>query len=465
MAEPNQGPQLVRQLNLFDSTMIMAGIVIGSGIFVTTGIMARYIPSAGLILLAWAVGGLITLAGALTYAELGAALPKAGGQYVYLREAYGPIFGFLFGWQLFFVYMSGGIAALAVVFAEYCGYLIPELSPAQTLLTMPDWAGSFSLNAGQMVAVAVILFLSGLNYTGLYLGKTVQNTFTVAKIAALVGIILLGLGSLLTRGDPVSLRLVPDEPASGSLVVGFGIALVAVFWAFDGWNNVNFVAGEIKQPGRTLPRALIIGTVLITALYLLVNLVYVLAVPMEEMIGVVRIAERAATALFGNVAAVAISVLVVISTFGALNGSILAGPRVYYAMARDRLFFARMAEVHPRFHTPGFAILIQAIWSVLLALTGTFEQILTFTMFTSMAFWIAATAAVFTLRRKRPDLERPYRAWGYPVVPILFIIASAGILLNTLIEKPVEALAGVGFTLLGVPVYLLWQRRGGSDEG
>ncbi|MBW1688813.1 MAG: amino acid permease, partial [Deltaproteobacteria bacterium] len=238
--------------------------------------------------------------------------------------------------------------------------------------------------------------------------------------------------------------------------------LVSVFWAFDGWNNVNFVAGEIKNPGRTLPLALIVGTLGITVVYLLVNVLYLAAVPMSELAGEVRIAERAATVLFGATGASLVSAAVIVSTFGALNGSILAGPRVYYAMARDGLFFERMAKVHPRFRAPGFAILVQCLWASVLALSGSFEQLITFTMFVSITFWIAATSAVFTLRRKRPDLPRPYRAWGYPVVPALFIAASAGILLNTVIEKPVEALAGIGFMALGVPVYLFWRRKNTS---
>jgi APA family basic amino acid/polyamine antiporter len=447
-------PKLVRQLGLFDSTMIMSGIVIGSGIFLTTGIMAQYLPSPGLILLAWAVGGLITLAGALTYAELGACLPEAGGQYVYLREAYGPLPGFLFGWQLFLVYMTGGIAGLAVAFAEYCGYFWAALSPENVLAS--GWG--MSLSAGQLVAVGVIVLLSALNYLGLGLGKAIQNVFTVVKIGGLALFIVWGW-AVLGGGQPAEVAVAPLEMSSGRLIMGFSMALVSVFWAFDGWNNVTFVAGEIKNPGRTLPLALIVGTLGITVVYLLVNVLYLTAVPMSELAGEVRVAERAATVLFGATGASLVSAAVIVSTFGALNGSILAGPRVYYAMARDGLFFKRMGEVHPRFLAPGFAILAQCLWASVLALSGSFEQIITFTMFVSITFWIAATSAVFTLRRKRPDLPRPYRAWGYPVVPALFIAASAGILLNTVIEKPVEALAGIGFMALGVPVYLFWRRK------
>ena len=452
---------LVRKLGLFDSIMVSVGIVIGSGIFLTTGIMAKSIPSAGLILLAWFVGGLLTLAGALTYAELGAAMPEAGGQYVYLREAYGPIAGFLFGWILFLVYMTGGIAALALAFAEYTGYFIPSLGTGNIILEIDVSALSnsfhYTLSAGQIAGVGIILVLSVFNFIGVGLGKLIQNVFTVIKIGILVAIILLGFA--IGKGSPPDLSLNPMGMDFGSILMGFGVSLVAVAWAFDGWNNVNFVAGEIKNPKRNLPLALIIGTLGITFLYVLVNYVYLYALPIQETVGVVRIAERATGALFSASTGALISALVMVSVFGALNGSVLVGPRVYYAMAMDGLFFRRVAHVHRRFRTPGFSILIQAVWASLLTLLGTFEQIFTFAMFIAILFWIAATASVFTLRKKRPDLPRPYKTWGYPVIPAIFIIASTGILLNTLLEKPVEALAGLILTALGIPAYYYWKMR------
>ena len=453
--------KLIRQLGLFDSSMVMVGIVIGSGIFLSTGIMAKYIPSSGLLLLAWVVGGLLTLAGALTYAELGAALPEAGGQYVYLREAYGNMAAFLFGWIFFLVYMTGGIAGLALAFAEYFGYFFPSFSTESTLFsqTFHFFGRSFtySLSAGQLVGVLVIILLSVFNFVGVGLGKFIQNIFTVLKIGIIVAII--GLGFIIGEGTAVSLSLKPAGMSFGQIIIGFGVALVAVTWAFDGWNNVNFVAGEIKKPSRNLPLALIIGTLGITVLYVLTNYIYLYALPIPEVKGVVRIAEKATSALFGSSTGALISAAVIISTFGALNGSILTGPRVYYAMAKDKLFFQRVSQVHPRFRTPGFAILIQALWASLLTLAGTFEQIFTFAMFMAIVFWIAATASVFTLRKKLPDLPRPYKTWGYPVVPALFILASLGILLNTLLEKPAEALAGIILTALGIPVYYHWKRK------
>ncbi|MGB6340912.1 MAG: amino acid permease [Candidatus Aminicenantaceae bacterium] len=457
---------LVRQLGLFDSTMVMVGIVIGSGIFLTTGIMAKSIPSAGLILLAWFIGGLLTLAGALTYAELGAAMPEAGGQYVYLREAYGPMSGFLFGWILFLVYTTGGIAALALAFAEYTGYFFPSLGTDNLILTLdiPLLKDTlhYSLSAGQMIGVAVIILLSIVNFIGVGLGKLIQNLFTVIKIGTIAAIIILGFA--IGKGTPPGLSMNPSGMSFGSIIIGIGVSLVAVAWAFDGWNNVNFVAGEIKNPRRNLPIALILGTLGITCLYVLVNYIYLYALPVQEIIGVVRIAEKATGALFGSSTGALISALVIVSVFGSLNGTILVGPRVYYAMAKDGLFFRKVAHVHPRFRTPGFSILIQAIWASLLTLLGTFEQIFTFAMFIAIVFWIAATASVFTLRKKRPDLPRPYKTWGYPVVPALFIIASTGILLNTLIEKPVEALAGLLLTALGIPAFYYWKQRLKSEN-
>ncbi len=452
------GEGLIRQLGLFDSVMMMVGIVIGSGIFLTSGIMAHSIPSASLLLLAWLVGGLLTLTGAFTFAELGAAMPHAGGQYVYLREAYGHLSGFLFGWILFLVSMGGSIAALGVGFAEYFGYFLPVLSTDRTLFS----TRGFTLSAGQLVAVGVILLLSAFNYVGVGLGKLIQNVFTLVKIAAIAGFILLGftVGTTITVDYSVN----PTSLSLAQLLTGFGVAIIAVSWAFDGWHNITYIAGEIRDPRKNLPLALVGGTLLITLLYLLVNYVYLLALPVQQMAGVVRIAERASGALYGSATAGLISAAVLVSIFGALNGAIFVGPRVYYAMARDRIFFRRVGEVHPRFRTPAFAILLQAIWACMLTLTGTYEQLFTYVIFISFVFWIAATASVFVLRARFPDLPRPYKTWGYPVVPMVFITATSALLINTLIARPVESLAGLGITVLGVPVYHCWRSRSPSAQ-
>ena len=452
---------LVRQLGLFDSTMMMVGIVIGSGIYLTTGIMAQSLPSAGLILLVWIAGGLITLAGALVYAELGAAMPEAGGQYVYLREAFGPLSGFLFGWILFLVTMSGSIAALGVAFAEYFGYFFPSLSTDKIIFSIGinifNSSHQYSLSMGQVVAVITIILLSAFNYIGVIFGKIIQNIVTVIKIGTLLVFIIAGF--TLGKGIPVDLTLNPTGLSLSQLIIGFGVALVAVTWAFDGWNNISYAAGEIKNPRRNLPFSLVGGTLIITILYAFTNYIYFRALPIDEMAGAVRIAEKATTTLFGPASAGLLSAAVLISVFGALNGAIFVGPRVYYAVARDKLFFQKIATVHPRYRTPTFAILIQAVWSCILTVSGTFEQLFTFVVFVTVMFYIATVASVFKLRKKYPDLPRPYKTWGYPVIPIIFIIVSSGILLNTLIEKPVESLAGLGFTLIGIPVYYYWKKR------
>ena len=452
---------LARQLGLFDTTMIIIGIVIGSGIFLTTGMMARGIPSASLILLAWLFGGLHALAGALAYAELGAAMPRAGGQYVYLREAYGPFCGFLFGWVSFTMYLTGIIAALGVGFAEYAGYFIPALGMAnvyfETEIALPGWTFQYSLSAGHLTALVLVVLLSVVNYRGVTFSKYITNVSSLVKIAALGVFILLGLWS--GSAQPIDFRINPQEIDFGQLVVAFGIALVAVAWAFAGWEEVTFVAGEVRDPARNLPRALIAGTASVTIVYLLVNYIYLKAMPAGEMAGLVRVGEAAANILFGEIGAVLLSAAVIVSIVGALNASILVGPRVYFAMARDGLFFKQAGSVHPRYRTPGQAVIFQAAWACVLTLSGTFENLITFVTFANLMLWIAGAAAVFTLRRKRPDLPRSYKAWGYPTIPLLFIAGSAGILANMLFETPAESISGLALTALGIPAYLFLRRR------
>jgi basic amino acid/polyamine antiporter, APA family len=455
-------PEMERRLGLFDSIMMMTGIMIGSGIFLTTGIMARSLPSVPLLLLAWFTGGLIVLAGAVTYAELGALLPQAGGQYVYLREAYGPLWGFLFGWKMFLINKTGSIATLGAAFAAYFGGLIPELSPGRILLTLRGEALgiplSYSLSAGQLLAVGLILLFSLFNFLGVGLGKNLQNGLTTIKIGTIIAFVALGLSS--GRRIVPQWRAAADSGLStGGWLTGFGVALVAVFWAFDGWQNINYVAGEIRRPGRNIPRTLLFGCSLVTLLYVLVNVVYVHALPVSSMAGEVRVADLAVQAQFGSGAAGIFSAVIMISILGALNGAIFAGPRVFWAMARDGLFFRRAGSVHPRFRTPGNAVWMQAAWACLLALSADFEQLFTFTMFIGILFWVAGAAAVFTLRRRWPDRVRPYRAWGYPIIPAFFVITLAGILLNTLFRKPVESLAGLLLLVPGVPIYTWWKKR------
>ena len=453
MNEKDQPVKLERQLGLFDSSMMVIGIVIGSGIFMTTGLMAEALPSASLILLAWILGGLQMLSGALTYAELGAAMPKAGGQYVYLREAYGPLPGFLFGWVAFVAYISGTNAAIAVAIAEHLGSFYPSLSTHNSIIGI----GSFSISGGQIFALSLIVVLSLINYLGIVFGKWVQNIFTVLKIGSILLFALAGL--FISTGNHLDLSLNPTDMSIGSILTGMGIALVAVNWTVGGWEYVTFAAGEIKNPKKNLPLALIIGTIIILVLYFLINIAYLKVLPMDTLIGEIKVGEMAARTLYGPGIAGVFTLVIIVSMFGALNGNILVGSRVYYAMAKDHLFFSSAANVHPKFKTPGNAIIIQGFWAAILTLTGTFEELITLVVFVNFMMWIAASSTVFVLRKKQPNLERPYKVWGYPYVPAFFIIFSSVIMVNTFFESPEQSLMGLGLTLLGIPAYLYWKKK------
>ncbi len=457
--KPQEQPGLARQLGLFDSTMLLVGVVVGAGIFITTGLMAKDLPSPGLILLAWFVGGLLTFAGALTYAELGASMPVAGAQYVFLREAYGRLPAFLFGWLFFLAYLNGVIAYISLAFADYLSNFFPALSTSNVLLSL-DWGGTFSftISAGHIVALALIALLSLINFYGVRLGKGVQNTFTVVKIGIILIFIAWGMTS--GTGTAMDFSINPGGLPLGQLMIGFGLVLMTAFVAFDGWQSLTWLGGEIKNPTRNLTRALLIATGIATLLYLLINLVYVRALTIEQMADSGnKIADSAARALHGEAASGFVSAAVLISIFGGLNGVILAGPRIYYAMAKDGVFFRKAGEIHPRHRTPGFAILIQAVWASVLVLSGTVGQLITLVMFVGTTFWVVTGCSLFVLRRKYPHRQRPYKVWGYPGVPIIFIVASFCIMLNTLINRPMQSLPVVGLTLLGIPVYYFWQSR------
>jgi APA family basic amino acid/polyamine antiporter len=316
---------------------------------------------------------------------------------------------------------------------------------------------NFSFSYGHALALALIALLSTINYLGVRFGKGVQNTITLVKIFIVLAFISTGLTT--GAGKSINFSLNPANVSVGQLIVGFGLALVTASIAFDGWNSLTFLGGEISNPGRNLTRALLIGTGIITLAYVLMNIVYLKALPIGAMANSFKIAEDAMRALHGTTATGIVSAAVLVSIFGGLNGAILAGPRIYYAMAKDELFFRKAAEIHPRYRTPGFSIFIQALWTSVLVISGTVEQLITFSMFIGIAFWALTASAVFILRKKYPDLPRPYKIWGYPCVPAIFVIASIGILLNTLVQRPVESLIGIVFTVLGIPVYYLWCRK------
>ena len=446
-------PKLKRQLGLFDSTMMVIGIVIGSGIFMTTGLMAEALPSASFILIAWALGGVVMLAGALTYAELGAAMPKAGGQYVYLREAYGPLPAFLFGWVAFIAYLTGTNAAIAVAIAEHMGSFFPTLSPGNIILDL----GFYNLSSGQLLALSIIFGLSLVNYLGVVLGKWVQNVLTILKIGSILVFALVGL--FVTTNVSIDYNLNPTGMSFGQVLMGMGVALIAVNWAVGGWDYVTLVSGEVKSPEKNLPRALMFGTLAIIFLYILINLAYLKSMPISQIAGEVKIGEASARALFGNGIAGLFTVAVMLSMFGSLNGNILVGPRVTYAMAKDDLFFRQAADVHPKYRTPGNAIILQGIWAGILTLTGTFKELITLVVFVNFMLWIAASSTVFVLRKKQPDLHRPYKVWGYPWVPALFILFSLAVMVNTFFESPSQSLMGLALTFLGLPAYYYWNKR------
>lgn len=453
-------PQLLRKLNLLDTTSLVVGAVIGSGIFMTTGFIADYLPSPGWILLVWLVGGFITLAGALTFAELGAMFPRAGGQYIYIREAYGPFAGYLFGWGFFWFIMGGGIAALAVGFAEFFGYFFPALSTKSIIFEITILGSHYSLSAGQLVAAASIILLSGVNYFGVKTGALVQNFFTFLRIGSVIAIVVFGLTvgrrAGITRFD----QLFSGGPGfSLDWIKLFGLALIAALWTYDGWYSVNCTAEEIKRPERNIPLGLILGTVSVTLIYFLMNIVYILALPVDKMRGVARVGELASRQLFGEAATDVISAAIMVSTFGCLSATILYGPRVYFAIADDGLFFRSMTYIHPRYRVPAKALTGQAIWSCLLCLSGTYQALYEFVVFALVIFFAATGLAVIVLRRKQPQTPRPYRAWGYPVLPLLFVLINLAVFFNTVTAQPRKSLIGLMILSLGIPVYFYWIRK------
>ncbi len=448
------GPALVRGLGVWDGALITIGSVIGTGIFITTADIARVLPHQGLILAIWIGGGLLTLAGALTYAELGALYPGAGGMYLFLREAYGPLWGFLYGWACFLVIMSGGIAALAVGFGEYLGSFLPVFSTASVLWSLPLGGWTWSVSGGQVAAALAILVLTALNHVGLRTGAGVQNLLTVLKVGSIAAFVAFGFAVPATARTALAVPLPPV-----SLLAAAGVGMIAVLWTYDGWYGLTFSAGEMRDPRRGLPLGLIWGTVVIVALYALLNFVYFRALPLAAMGETSRIGETAAQALFGTGGGRLVSLAVLVSTFGCLSSTILYSSRIYHPMAEDGIFFRALAAIHPRHRVPVRSLWAQSLWALLLTLSGTYAQLYTYVVFAAVLFHVLTGAAVFVLRAKRPDLPRPYRVWGYPIVPALFILASLLLVGNTLLERPVESLLGLGLLALGLPAYAFWRRK------
>ncbi len=456
------------RLTLLDATMLVMGSMIGSGIFIVSADMARTMMSAGGLLLVWGATGLITVLGALAYGELAAAMPRAGGQYVFLREGLGPIWGFLYGWTLFVVIQTGTIAAVAVAFSRFLQVFFPAVTPDVFLslghIPMPGGQVELGLSIQRIIAMAVILVLTGVNIMGVREAKWIQNLFTTAKIAALVGLIFLGVA---IGRDPAALRANFAAPWQGmplgtAFIMAFGAAAVGSLFASDAWNNVTFAAAEVHRPARNLPLALAMGTGAVTLIYLLANVAYLSALTLGEIQHAAQ--DRVGTVLsqhvFGGMGLYLMAGAILVSTFGCINGLVLAGARVFYSMARDGLFFRPAADLSPRSAVPVKALLFQAAWTCLLALSGTYGNLLDYVIFAALIFYFLTAVALFRLRVTRPEMPRPYRAFGYPVLPAIYLLATGGIAVVLLFAKPIYSTAGLVLVLLGVPVFFLWRRTG-----
>ncbi len=477
MSTQDTSADMKRELGLFDSTMIVMGSMIGSGIFLVSADISRILGSTGFLLLVWVFTGLITLFAALSYGELAGMMPKAGGQYVYLREAYNPLIGFLYGWTFFLVIQTGTIAAVAIAFAKYTAVLIPWFGQQNVLFQL----GQFKFTATQGLAIASIILLTLINFNGVKTGKMIQSVFTVTKLFALFGLIILGLfvasnievirTNLTHFWSPYTTVVNADHSISTTpldglpLWIAFGLAMVGSLFSSDAWNNITFTAGEVKNPRRNIPLSLFLGTLIVTIIYILANLAYLAVLPLVgsptgtdvlsrgiQFASDDRVGTAAAQMIFGSPAVTIMALLIMVSTFGCNNGLILAGARVYYAMAHDRLFFKKAGELNKK-SVPGFALLIQCVWTCVLCLSGTYGDLLDYVIFAVLVFYILTVGAVFVLRKKQPHSDRPYRAVGYPIVPALYIILAALIALDLLIYKASTSWAGVIIVLTGIPVY------------
>ena len=469
---------LKKRVNLFDGIAIVAGAMIGSGIFIVSADIARNVGSPGWLMVVWLITGIITIIGALSYGELASMMPHVGGQYVYLREAYHPLIGFLFGWTTFLVIQCGSIAAVAVAFAKFSGVLFPWITDKNVLIQ----AGSLKITSTMVVAIVMIIFLTWLNTRGIVTGKTVQNIFSSTKVIALLGFILIGFvatkginsfeinkevfwqASKIGQGNQII-------PLAGfSLVAALGTALVGSLFASDAWYNVTYISGEVINPKRNVPLSLLFGTLVVSVIYLLTNFVYIMILPLSgspDGADVIsrgiqfatddRVATSAMFVVFGDYAAIIMAVFIMISTFGCNHGLILAGPRVYYAMAKDGLFFKKVGELNNK-GVPGFAIVVQGVWSVLLCLSGTYSDLLDYVIFAVLIFFSLTILAIFVLRVKKPDIPRPYKAFGYPLIPALYILTTTFIMIILLIYKPKYTFPGLAIVILGIPVFFLWRK-------
>src|SRR5579859_7223485 len=486
----------VRAIGLFDGTMIVVGSMIGSGIFIVAAQIGRQTGSPGGLILTWILTGVLTVSAALCYGELAAMFPHAGGQYIYLREAYSPMWGFLYGWTLFLVIQTGTIAAVAIGFSRYLGVLFPAISPEAWIIHPINLGSKYaiSLSVQQLVAALMIVLITFLNTLGIKLGKLIQNVFTSAKALSLVGLILIGIfvgrnhaaladnfsqfwairgAETIQPGADFLRGWVPSVSAATGffgLIVAFGVAQVGSLFSADAWNNIGFTAAEVKNPKRDVALSMAFGTVIVTVLYCLANLAYLFALPLSQIQHAPddRVATAALSAIMGQNGAVVMAIAIIISTFGCNNGLILAGSRVAYAMAKDGLFFRATGKLNSR-AVPGTALVFQSVWITVLLLLRTrkpdgtygnlYSDLLDYVVFAVLIFYVLTIAGLFVLRKKRPNAERPYRAFGYPVLPALYIVSALAIMFVLILYRTQTAWPGLVIVLLGVPVYLLWSRK------
>lgn len=458
-----QQPEFHRSLGLLDGTMLVAGSMIGSGIFIVSADIARNVGSAGWLVVVWLISGLMTVIGALSYGELSAMYPKAGGQYVYLREAWGRLPAFLYGWAYFAVIQTGSIAAVGVAFAKFAAYLFPALGDQNVLFA----AGGFSINAAQLVSIALIVFLTFVNGRGVEYGKWIQTSFTLAKIAAVLALVAFGVAfgasaetwnaNWSNAFDRTSLTA---DTLMLALLPAIAVSMVGALFSSDSWNSVTFIAGEIRDPKRNVGRSLALGTIIVCTLYVVANLMYLAVLPLAEIAHAPadRVGVAAAQAAFGPVGTTIIAVLIMVSTFGCVNGLVMSGARAYYTMARDGLFFAPAGNLNAR-AVPGWSLAVQAVWASALCLTGRYGDLLDYVIFATLIFYVLTIAGIFRLRRTLPGAERPYRAFGYPYLPALYMLLASAIGIGLLVYKPAYTWPGLGIVLLGVPIYYVLQRR------
>ena len=469
MPNTEKKTELVRGLSLTAVVMIVAGSMIGSGIFRKPSIMAEQLGSPELLIIIWIAAGLITFVGALINAEISGMIDATGGQYVYFRKMYGDFTAYLYGWSILAVIQTGSQAAIAYAFAEYLGYFIkyPQLSKHMQdfaiYLPLVGDIHPFMDFGTKAVAIACTILLTGVNYIGVFFGGVVQTIVTYIKIISIVLISLLLL--FLGNGSFSNIYTGFTMPHKGAnMLAMIGLAFSGAFWAYDAWNSVTYVSGEVKNPKRNIPLSLLWGTVIVIAVYVLVNVAYLYVLPINEMAKSPLVAASAAEKIFGSNGASLISIAVIISTFGALNGSILATARVPYAMARANLFFKDLGKVHPRYGTPHVSLVVQGVWSCVLVLSGSFDTITDYVMFAAWLFYMLGAYGVFILRKKMPDAVRPYKTWGYPYTPIIFIICSALFLINSVISDTSNAMMGLILIAAGLPMYWFWKYRDGKNN-